>query len=210
MNQLVELVVEISGQKPDLVLLGGDYADERLLMKEQIRILGRLRAVDGVYGVDGNHDARCHLAQAMMQAGIPMLCNRGIALREGLYLAGVEDYRRGFPDVSLAIRDARPEDCIVLVSHNPDVAMEQDVSKVSLMLSGHTHGGQISLYGKYAPAMHLVSRYGQKFISGMVKAGGTSVYVSRGAGSHDGIPRLFAPPEITFITLKADRGKDAS
>jgi predicted MPP superfamily phosphohydrolase len=192
---------------PDLILLGGDYSHrDGKYIAPCFAILAKLAAPLGVYGVLGNHDYWHGLAATkagMRDANIAELTNRGVWLRRGgarLRLAGVDDLWMGDPDVSAALGDAQPADACILVSHNPDVAETLTDRRVGLMLSGHTHGGQVVIPGYGAPI--VPSAYGQKYAHGLVEAPRTQVYVSAGVGM-SGLPvRGYCRPEITLITLR--------
>jgi uncharacterized protein len=86
-----------------------------------------------------------------------------------------------------------------MLSHNPDVAETLDDRRVGLILSGHTHGGQVNIPGFGPP--WLPSRYGAKYLSGMVRAPEVNVYISRGLGVTSWPIRLNCRPEITVVTL---------
>ena len=102
--------------------------------------------------------------------------------------------------MTAALGDATRDDACLLVSHNPDLAEVLREPRVGLMLSGHTHGGQV-VFPTGAP--FVPSRYGQKYLRGLVQAPETLVYVSRGLGT-SGVPvRIGSRPEINLITLKA-------
>ena len=107
----------------------------------------------------------------------------------------------GQRDVRAALADATPADACLLVSHNPDVAETLRDPRVGLMLSGHTHGGQVIFPGLGAPFMP--SRYGHKYLKGFVEAPATKVYVSRGLGMSGGPIRVGSRPELTLITLQS-------
>ncbi len=102
-----------------------------------------------------------------------------------------------------AARDVSPDSFAILIAHNPDVLPEGLPSApraFDLALAGHTHGGQITLFGLWAPTTH--SAYDQRFRSGWSEVDGTPVLVSRGTGSY-GLPmRFFAPPQIHAILLR--------
>jgi uncharacterized protein len=89
-----------------------------------------------------------------------------------------------------------------VVSHNPDFAETLTDRRVGLMLSGHTHGGQVSVPGMANP--FVPSRYGMKYAHGLVEAPATKVYVSKGLGLTALPMRFNCPPELTLITLKAE------
>ena len=191
---------------PDLILLGGDYSHrEGRFIAPCFDLLAALSAPLGVYGVLGNHDYRHGLAEtraAMARAGVIELTNRGVPLTlngETLHVAGVDDLWHGRPDVEAAVRGVSGNDACLLVSHNPDVAETVRDRRVGLMLSGHTHGGQIVLPGFGAPL--VPSRYGQKYAHGLVEAPATRVYISAGTGMSVLPVRMGCRPEITRITL---------
>lgn len=194
--------------EPDLILLGGDYSSrEPKYIAPCFEVLSGLRAPLGVYGVLGNHDYWHGLDETragMAAAGITELTNSGVWLTRGasrLRLAGVDDLWRGKPDVGVALGDASAADACLLLSHNPDVAETLRDARVGLMLSGHTHGGQVVVPGYGAPI--VPSRYGQKYLKGLVEAPFTRVYVSRGLGSVSPPMRFGSRPELTLATLSA-------
>ncbi len=88
----------------------------------------------------------------------------------------------------------------MLVSHEPDFAEELQPGAADLMLSGHTHGGQLTFFGLWAPVVG--SEYGQKYRTGTVTNGSTTVIVSNGIGTILPPLRFFARPQIVVITLK--------
>src|SRR4051812_9794233 len=170
---------------PDLILLGGDYSHrEAKYIALCFDLLANLSAPLGVYGVLGNHDYRDGLDETragMKRAKVGELTNRGVWLTRGgsrLRLCGVDDLWHGRPDVTAAVGDATPGDAVLLVSHNPDVAETLTDRRVGLVLSGHTHGGQVTVPG-YG-AVVTGSRYGRKYAHGLVEAPATRVYVSAG------------------------------
>src|SRR5438067_6211690 len=194
--------------EPDLILLGGDYSSrDAKYIAPCLRVLGGLRAPLGVYAVLGNHDYWHGIDETragLRDARVTELTNAGVWLKRGgsrLRLAGVDDLWRGTPDVAAAVGDATPADACLLVSHNPDVAETLRDPRVGLMLSGHTHGGQVVLPGYGAPI--VPSRYGQKYLKGLVEAPATRVYVSRGLGTVSPPLRYNSRPELTLITLKS-------
>ena len=206
---LAELQVmadRIFNRKTDLLLLGGDY--DHAGAGPTMTILGRIQTKDGVYGIDGNHDNIATLSRDMAANGIILLQNRGVDIRPGFYLAGVTNALAHIPAVvRQALADARDADFVLLLCHNPDFSMNLDTPVVDLMLSGHTHGGQITFLGLWAPALWPakgISAYGHKFKSGWAKgAYNTDVYVTNGVGTYLKTPRIFARPQVVYLTLKA-------
>jgi len=228
---LREIAKELSSRHIDLLLLGGDFSysgnlkslpksiyrnlfggssDRRkysILNKKALTILSDIKTTDGLYGVEGNHDNHIELFDAMRQCGITPLSNNGLRIRDGLYLAGLEDMRNRNPSIAAATKNACEKDFVLLLTHNPDVTMQQDTSNVDMTLCGHTHGGQISFFGLWAPVFTInkyVTAYGQKFMSGWSKSrDGSPVYVSNGVGVNHNLPRIYAPPQVILLTLKS-------
>ena len=113
----------------------------------------------------------------------------------------MDDLSTGKPNLPRALREVGARDACLLLSHNPDVTEGIRDPRVDLVLSGHTHGGQVNFPGLGAPT--TASHFGQKYRSGLVQGPSARVYVSRGIGTI-GLPiRWGAPPEMTLITLRA-------
>ncbi len=190
----------------DVIVLGGDYSlRDEAFIAPCFDLLAGLSAPLGVFGVLGNHDY-AHGVEAtragMRRSKVTELTNRGEWLVRGpdrLRLAGVDDYWHGRPNVAAALADAQPTDACLLVAHNPDYAETLTDQRVGLVLSGHTHGGQINVPGYGAPL--TPSRYGRKYAQGYVEAPATRVYVSAGTGMSIMPVRVNCQPEINLITL---------
>lgn len=190
---------------PELILLGGDIVDfaaprslDPLLVE-----LERLSAPLGTYAVWGNHDVR-HFDDRLQafeatlgSVGIRVLRNAGTLVREDVYLAGIDDFRVGRPDLTAALADRPSNAACVLVSHNPDV-LPMVPTSVDLTLCGHTHGGQIRLPG-IGPLV-TSSSYGRRFAAGWVSAPALG-YVSRGLGVAQVPLRIDCPAELTVMDL---------
>jgi hypothetical protein len=205
-RDLCDLFDRIQAGAPDLVLFGGDLIntrDRELLMFR--RPLQRLRPPLGMFAVPGNHDhfwgADIGLWTAFLQdQGVEVLTNRGRRVeRDGssLWLCGVDDLTEGTPDLRAALHGRRDGEPAVLLSHHPDFFFEAAAVDVDLVLSGHTHGGQIRI-GGWAPIHH--SRFGYE--RGWFREHGCRLYVGRGVGVTVLPLRIDAPPEIPFVTLR--------
>jgi hypothetical protein len=210
--RLQEIVDELNNRQIDLLLLGGDYSYNG--GKSCMEILSQVQAADGIFGVDGNHDNHVALFENMEKYGITPLENTGLYIQDGFYLAGTADLWRARdrwetraevvnPCISTAIGDSESDDFVLLVSHNPDISIKQDTTGVDLILSGHTHGGQITFFGLFAPGLWFISDYGHKFKTGWASGNNdTPVYVGNGAGEY--IPRIFARPQVILLTLESE------
>ncbi len=117
-------------------------------------------------------------------------------------LGGVDDFKAGTSDLDPVTEGTKKSDFVLLLSHHPDFSQELPKDAVDLVLSGHTHGGQITLAGMWA--LHVPSDYGDKYRTGMVENDVTTVIVSNGIGTSTLLPvRVFAPAQIVVVTLRA-------
>jgi predicted MPP superfamily phosphohydrolase len=214
------LVDRANALGPDLVLLGGDYVYggtdyEASCFAE----LARLEAPLGLFAVLGNHDygdrdsddpGPDSAIEAASDAGITLLRNQAVWLEKGgarIRVGGVADYSEDRPNLAPIVAGTEDGDFVLLVSHNPDYSEDLPAGAVDLVLSGHTHGGQVTIFGSWAP--HVPSNYGQRYRTGIVENEVTTVIVSNGIGTSTLLPiRLFAPAQIVLLTLRS--GSSAS
>ena len=149
------------------------------------------------------------LRRALADKGIEILNNRTVHLvdRPGqadgvdLYLAGVDDLSEGWPDIPKALDGVPPERPVVILSHNPDILEWPGIERADIVLSGHTHGGQIVLPW-FGPVHTHSDHLPRHEVAGRLQRGNTQVYVTRGVG--EGIPLRFgARPQIALITVTA-------
>jgi predicted MPP superfamily phosphohydrolase len=210
-----DLVEKVNGLNPDVVALAGDYVYVNTDYEDScFTELAALRAPLGRFAVLGNHDYAEYSSadnaadpsaaiQAIEAAGVDLLDDKGVWLeRNGarIRLGGVSDYRMGRPDLAPTVDETTPADLVVLLCHNPDYAETLPANAVDLMLSGHTHGGQVTFFGLWAP--YLPSEFGQKYRTGMVRNDNATVIVSNGIGTIFPPLRFFARPQIVEITLR--------
>jgi uncharacterized protein len=209
-ERLGRLVDAINAESPACVVLGGDFTLGAGEIREFARLTGRLAAPGGVYAVSGNHDfynGQAATCAALRAQGIVVLDESAVRLPGGITLAGINDFRDIYPDTDRLksfIKDGSA--FTILACHDPDYAEETDISDFDLILCGHTHGGQITLFG-WAPV--LPSAYGQKYRTGTIMKDGSEVIVSNGAGYGGNLLRfrLFAPSDFLLITLHASDPK---
>ena len=191
----------------DMVALTGDYTtDLPKYVEPCAEVLAELKAPEGVWAVLGNHDHRTDgplTREALRRRGIEVLTNQNTELRRGadvLQLAGVDDWGWGKADFARAMRGVDTSRPSLLLSHEPMALDVPETRGVSLILSGHTHGGQINLPFVGAPAAYVWEHL--KYLRGVYESEGTQLYVSRGTGVI-GVPiRLGAPPEVAVIRLQ--------
>jgi uncharacterized protein len=208
-----QVIERVNLLKPDVVVFTGDYITKGFWPeREMLRFTGEcaeiLARVDCPirYAVLGNHDCTVELySQAMIEAleahNIPVLENRSVPLeRDGarLWFAGTGDALLGRMHLDQAIPVASADEPVILLVHEPDVLPQVARHNVDLMLSGHTHGGQVRF--PFLPPMFLPG-LGQRYVAGLFRLGDTQLYVNRGIGTVNLPFRLNCPPEITLITL---------
>lgn len=200
------VVERTNALRPDLVLLGGDYVSrESRYIEPGIAILGELEARWGRFAVLGNHDhwkGAARACVALDRAGFTRVDNGGqwIEHRGGrLRIGGVGDLWTDRQDLAAALGNATVDDAVLLLSHNPDYVEEIRDPRVGLVLSGHTHGGQVSVPGltqRWSP-----TRYGTKYLRGLCQGPVAPVYVTTGVGTSGPPVRFRCAPEILAITL---------
>ncbi len=198
------LVKQVNDMHPDLILLGGDYIDKDYSYVSPVfDSLSDLSAPLGVYGVLGNTDPQYRTLNAFGNSTITYLGNEGFWINqsgERIRIGGVGDYNNGAQIEEKAIGDTQPSDFMIMVTHNPDYFPEVNENVVDLVLSGHTHGGQITFFGLWAPVVN--SKYGQKYRTGVQQYNNTTLVVSNGIGTVILPFRFFARPQIIVIELK--------
>jgi len=216
-------VERINQLQPEAVLLTGDYvSDGRLSKKLAVgaawqcaSILNKLSCKNR-YAILGNHDlgvGAADVTEALTANGVTVLRNACLPIERAgnrFWVAGTDDPVLGNPDLDLAIPQSIrnvPKEPVVLLVHAPDYAnvlLDDPASKaVHMMLSGHTHGGQVRV--PLLGALYLPG-WGKRYVEGWFHLGGwwnpLRLYVNRGIGTV-GLPfRLNCPPEITLFTLR--------
>jgi predicted MPP superfamily phosphohydrolase len=203
-------------QKPDLIVLVGDYVAGRGGLPYMAPILKGIHAPLGVYAVLGNHDhwADAGEAKAQLQAaGIRVLDNEHVVLQKGetrMALAGIDDLWAGKVSWQKALSD-RPKDLpLVLVSHNPDAAHFPQGRLAQVIISGHTHGGQIRLPRRLHRLLERLAGfnfppatgYGRAHPYGLMREPWGWVYVTSGVAPGYAPPRWYTSPEVVVLELK--------
>lgn len=203
---LDKLVGQLQDVKADVLLMGGDYQEGCDVVPELFDKLAAVKTRFGTIGVMGNNDyERCHdkIIREMKRHGMKMLEHQLDTLSldgERIILAGVRnpfDLKRNgvSPTLSLSTNDF-----VILLTHTPDYAEEVPITNTDLVLAGHTHGGQVTLFGLYAPV--IPSAYGQHFRTGLKYISAhIPVIVTNGIGTSRKRLRLFAPSEIVVVVL---------
>ena len=204
-------VDELNARAPDVHLLLGDYVDASQFLRRDLapeRVaeeLARLRSPLGTVAVIGNHDWRNsgdRMWRALLDVGITVLEDRAVELHASggsFWVAGLADLRHRRPDIGAALRDVPVDAPVLVLSHDPDM-FPGVPPRVSLTLSGHTHGGQVAIPLLRRPM--LPSYYGERYARGHIVEHGRHLIVTSGFGT-SGLPiRLLAPPEALVLTLR--------
>jgi len=222
-SRVERAVALLAAEAPDLVALTGDFVTRWSgYAAEYPEILAPLHPRLGSFACTGNHDHWTDpevVTTALRAAGVTVLRNQHQLVPVGgtqLCVIGIDDvgalgvsfhHDRRADDLPAALAGSPLSGVIrLLLAHNPDFVMEPVFARetvrrpIHLVLSGHTHGGQVRLPLVGAPRPQ--SRHGQLFGGGLVQVAGTQVYVSRGAGSSWPV-RFNCPPEVNVLTLRS-------
>jgi|KBSSwiStaDraftv2_1062776.scaffolds.fasta_scaffold02073_17 predicted MPP superfamily phosphohydrolase len=206
---LASAFARIAALRPDVVIHGGDIATSNVSeVLPHAGAIASLSAPLGAFAVYGNHDHYAGDLAAIdrfyASCGVRVLNNVAVTLSRGgaqLAIAGIDDWNIGRPDLDGALSHARrlaPEAPVILISHNPDAALEAAARGVHLTLSGHTHGGQVRIPGR--PVLVRMSRF--RLDDGRYVHEGRHIVVSRGLGV-SGVPlRIACQPEVLLVTLR--------
>lgn len=214
---LIENAVELGLEaRPDVICLTGDFVTDATPVDRAVYagILRKLAAAAPAFATLGNHDggrwAGSHggfhdteFVRALLAASkIPVLHNRSEVVRvrgQRLRFAGVPDLWSGEVDGAAAFAEVAGDDPAIVLAHNPDTKDALANRPWDLMLSGHTHGGQVVLPlvgARFVPVRD------KRFIAGLKPWNGRQVYITRGVGNVHGI-RVNCRPEVTVLDLES-------
>lgn len=216
--RIEEIVAATNALAPDLVVLLGDYEANHRFVTRSVpretwaRLWAQCRAPLGVQAILGNHDWWFNLPKiraALGAAGIPVMENDAVRLvyrGRSFWLLGLGDqiahirapgHFEGVDDLPGTLAKVADDAPVILLAHEPDIFVKVP-ERISITLVGHTHGGQIRLFG-YSPV--VPSRYGNRFAYGHIVEGGRHMIVSGGLGCSIAPVRLGVPPEIVLVRL---------
>lgn len=205
-EQIERAVKTANSLEPDMIALTGDYVShETAYIAPVAEMLGKLKARYGVYAILGNHDhwTDATLVTDLFRAeGISVLVNQGMRFEAdngaSFWLAGVDDTMVGLEDLPLALAGSKEEEMKLLLAHNPVILRRAARAGVDLILSGHTHGGQVTL----RPERDKQGRPRRRMLRGLGKKIETQIYVSRGIGTVVLPVRYGCLPEVSHLTLR--------
>jgi predicted MPP superfamily phosphohydrolase len=187
-------------QRPDLIVLGGDYVTfgDRAFVGPVADLLAPLHAPHGVFAILGNHDDDKDMPAALARKGFAVLKDQRTRIEvrgEPIEMVGIRFWTRRPADITRVMRDTK--DTILLLAHDPRRLTEASQLNIPVVLSGHTHGGQVLLPGVGAVAK--AARF--PILSGTGQLENTSIFVSRGIGTVYVPVRFNCPPEVAVVTL---------
>lgn len=203
-HEMADAAVQaLLAEDPDIIVLGGDYVTwgggrARHFVTPAAEALAPLKARHGVYAVLGNHDDDHDMPAALSRKGFTVLrdARTRISVRgEAVDLAGIRFWTRKAVDIARVLKGTSQN--LILLAHNPSRLPEAASLAVPLMLSGHTHGGQIVL-----PGLGAVAARNFPVVQGSARRGSTAVFVSRGVGTVYLPIRLNCPPEVAVLTIE--------
>ena len=194
----------IEGLNPDIIIHTGDHLTYFRGYSLVRRLLEALASISEVYTVLGNHDVWSGLDRAKYIneingiENVRLLVNEGIYI-DGFWIIGVGDPYTGGDDLDRALGGIGDDSVRILIAHSPQI-IDKAVGRVDLVLSGHTHGGQIVLPLLGPLWLPLPLKY-WRYSYGLFELDGTTLFVSRGIGTTSIPLRFNCPPEIVYINL---------
>lgn len=194
-NKIINEVKNVA----EFVIIGGDLMEKGVSFQVVEENLKKLKQIGPVYFVWGNNDYEVDtekLKLVLKRANVNVLDNRSVTFNsdqgEKWHLVGIEDRSLELDDLELAMQDTGKDTFKILISHNPKVMEEVgDEDEIALVLSGHTHGGQIRIFG-----------FGPYELGKTKIVGNTTILISNGYGTTSIPLRLGAKPETHLIKIK--------
>ncbi|MCB2355810.1 metallophosphoesterase [Clostridium estertheticum] len=209
----LKIVNKINKIEPDIIIIGGDYLDVSVKSKrdvskyldKELQVLKKLKAKLGIFTVLGNHDyfkGKDYLVNKLNSNSFKILKNGKELISMGgdtIDLIGVDDLLEGNPEANLLKETS--DNFTIAISHNPDFFSDyKNVINYDLGFAGHTHGGQVTIFGLYAP--YTSSKYGQMYCKKIIHEKNRDILLTSGIGNGMLPIRFFAIPEIVEIDLE--------
>ena len=200
-HEMVTRAVDLlMAERPDLIVLGGDYVTfgDRRFVQPAAESLAPLSAPYGVFAILGNHDDDKNMPAALASKGFTVLkdARTRITVRgEAMDFGGVRYWTRRLVDIAHVMHGALPH--AILLAHTPKRLAEAQQLAIPAVISGHTHGGQIVL-----PVVGASAAREFPVIAGLAQRRGTTIFVSRGVGTVYLPIRINCPPEVAVLTLE--------
>jgi len=197
-------------EKPDMIAVTGDFVGWNLKITCGSFCKDIANKSRNVFAVLGNWDHKMDnfdfLVKNIKDNGISVLINESVPIHkdgEEIFILGTDDSFTGYANLKETFKNVPENAFVILLTHCPDIIYEATRYKPQLVLSGHTHGGQVKI--PFLKAFYVPSKFGTHFLSGLFKIKETYLYVNRGLGTSHLPFRLFSPPEVTVFTLYLKR-----
>jgi predicted MPP superfamily phosphohydrolase len=206
------IIHKINTLQKDVIVCTGDYIHER---NETTQIdtvwphLMKLNANSGVYSVLGNHDHWGNTDRSLywLEKSGQSIRHKAVPIIKGeerIWIGGAGDYLEDDLGIDAAFQRVPDSECKILLSHNPDSADTHYKTRIDLMISGHTHGGQVNIPFIGPPILPVKNK---SYSNGFVRTGRTNLYISKGLGWAIIPIRFNCLPEISVLKLVRDRRK---
>jgi hypothetical protein len=199
-GDVADAVAGLMAGRPDLIVLGGDYVTwgDRQYVRASAEGLESLAAPHGVFAILGNHDDDHDMPAALTARGFQVLKDARTTIRvrgETVDLVGIRFWTKRASKIASLVR--RATGTVILLAHDPRRLTEAAVLRIPLVLSGHTHGGQVVL-----PGVGAIAARKFPLVAGVGRRGRTTMFVSRGLGTVYVPLRVNCPPEVALLTLR--------
>lgn len=207
-----DVLEKTNRQGVDLIVGIGDYVKKRRHDSELMTVwplLNELKARDGAYFVNGNHDhwANSDLALALLERSGKSLRHRSRVFKRKsaeIVIAGTGDYWEDEVGIDKSLRGTTADQFRIILSHNPDAADTAHNQRVDLFITGHTHGGQVRIpFFNYSPVLPVKNKIYDRGFKANSK--GEIVFISGGIGWSILPVRLFCPAEIPILILRSTK-----
>jgi predicted MPP superfamily phosphohydrolase len=217
------VVEEANSLQPDIIVLLGDMVHARRRASRHLPLLAGLKASEGIWACLGNHEhgfvwisrylgpsrgpSVDEWRRMYADLGIELLVNEARPLEKDgsrIWLVGVDDAYSGHDDLPAALGQAESDEFCLAITHHPNLMDDPRIGEVDLILAGHTHGGQVRI--PLLGPVHVSCRRPRERAAGLIRAQGTTMYVTRGVG--EGLPiRFRCPREMPLITLRRQEAR---
>jgi uncharacterized protein len=192
----------LAGMQANVMILTGDFRKPGTAPDVSIEggriVADSVRKRMPVYSVQGNND-RPATMRGIANSGITVLNNKAVRIGKATWLVGWNPYGSKSPKLHVILQDIPAGQPFILAAHSPDVIKEKGSERALLILTGHTHGGQIRLPG--LDPFFLYTHISFDYYAGLYKVGGQYLYINRGIGTTMIPLRAFSPPEISRLVL---------
>jgi len=209
-----KIAQKIINQKPDIVLIDGDNIFGKQEYADNLKALKKLTAKYPTYAVWGNHeynigkpndfskfkDKTKYIKKIFQEIGVNLINNKNKLIKNEFWLLGVDSLWAEKDNLDSALKGTTNNLPKILLAHNPDIVYKIADKNINLVLSGHTHGGQIRL-PLIGPLISAKSKLGRKYDYGLFKFGNSLLYITKGIGEDGPRARLFCRPEIVILNI---------